>query len=183
MKMYIGGKWVDKSEKISVLNPYDGSGIDTIPKANVEDVETAVTTAERGAKAMAALPAFERYSFLRKTADLLAARADDFARTITLEAGKPIVLRNPDATRPWQHVLDPLNGYLTLAAALVKNPEIFRGAWNFGPDVGAGLTVGDLGERAVKYWGGGTVEHSDLQKLLPWLDWAWANTCAEHAVS
>ena len=76
----------------------------------------------------------------------------------SLEAGKPIVLRNPDATRPWQHVLDPLNGYLTLAAALANNPETFRGAWNFGPDVGAGLTVGELAERAVKHWGGGTVE-------------------------
>ena len=75
-----------------------------------------------------------------------------------LEAGKPIVLRNPEATRPWQHVLDPLNGYLTLAASLAENPETFRGAWNFGPDVGAGLTVHDLAERAAKHWGGGTVE-------------------------
>ncbi len=75
-----------------------------------------------------------------------------------LEAGKPIVLRNPDATRHWQHVLDPLNGYLTLAAALVEDPEKFAGAWNFGPEVGAGLTVRDLAERAAAHWGGGTVE-------------------------
>ena len=54
-----------------------------------------------------------------------------------LEAGKPIRLRNPDATRPWQHVLDPLNGYLALAAALAEDPEKFGGAWNFGPEVGA----------------------------------------------
>ncbi|MBC8337545.1 MAG: CDP-glucose 4,6-dehydratase [Alphaproteobacteria bacterium] len=75
-----------------------------------------------------------------------------------LEAGNPIKLRNPDATRPWQHVLDPLNGYLTLAAALADKPEDFSGSWNFGPEVGAGLTVGDLGQRAAKLWGGGTVE-------------------------
>lgn len=75
-----------------------------------------------------------------------------------LEARKPIILRNPDATRPWQHVLDPLNGYLKLAAVLANYPKIFSGAWNFGPEVGAGLTVGELAERAVKYWGGGTVE-------------------------
>jgi CDP-glucose 4,6-dehydratase len=75
-----------------------------------------------------------------------------------LEAGKPIVLRSPDATRPWQHVLDPLNGYLMLAAALVDKPEKFAGAWNFGPEVGAGLTVHDLAERVAEHWGGGTVE-------------------------
>ncbi len=75
-----------------------------------------------------------------------------------LEAGKPIIVRNPDATRPWQHVLDPLNGYLTLAEALVESPEKFAGAWNFGPEAGTGLTVGGLAEQAAKYWGGGTVE-------------------------
>src|SRR5271168_2051041 len=49
-----------------------------------------------------------------------------------LEAGKPVLLRNPDAIRPWQHVLDPLCGYLQLAVALVRNPAGFRGSWNFG---------------------------------------------------
>ena len=83
-----------------------------------------------------------------------------------LEAGKPIVLRNPDATRPWQHVLDPLNGYLTLAVAMTKNPKKFNGAWNFGPEVAAGLTVRDLGERVAKYWGGGTVK-VDVPKDAP----------------
>src|SRR5262249_10452569 len=51
-----------------------------------------------------------------------------------LEAGKPIVVRNPIAIRPWQHVLDPLCGYLTLADALARAPKEFSGAWNFGPD-------------------------------------------------
>ena len=44
-----------------------------------------------------------------------------------------MVLRNPGATRPWQHVLDCLSGYLTLAEALYHDPKEFEGGWNFGP--------------------------------------------------
>lgn len=47
--------------------------------------------------------------------------------------GEPVVLRNPTATRPWQHVLDCLSGYLTLAEALHRDPNAFAGGWNFGP--------------------------------------------------
>lgn len=45
-----------------------------------------------------------------------------------------IEIRNPDALRPWQHVLEPLHGYLLLAEAIYKNAELFRGPWNFGPE-------------------------------------------------
>jgi len=70
---------------------------------------------------------------------------------------RPIILRNPDATRPWQHVLEPLGGYLVLAARLHKNPQAFSGSWNFGPS-GEGIrTVGDLAEKIVTLWGKGTI--------------------------
>ena len=49
------------------------------------------------------------------------------------ESGEPVVLRHPDAVRPWQHVLDPLAGYLTLAERLHASDE-WATAWNFGPD-------------------------------------------------
>jgi CDP-glucose 4,6-dehydratase len=49
------------------------------------------------------------------------------------EAPKPVVIRNPNATRPWQHVLEPLSGYLILAEQLFKNPSEYSEAWNFGP--------------------------------------------------
>ena len=55
MKMYMGGQWVDKSEQIDVVNPFDGSIIDTVPKGDRADVSTAIESAERGAKAMAAM--------------------------------------------------------------------------------------------------------------------------------
>jgi CDP-glucose 4,6-dehydratase len=51
-----------------------------------------------------------------------------------LEAGAPVVLRYPDAVRPWQHVLDPLSGYLAVARALVETPSTAPRAVNFGPD-------------------------------------------------
>ena len=59
MKMYFGGKWVDKAETIPVLNPFDQSVIDTVPRGTSADVEQAVTSAVRGAKAMAKLTASE----------------------------------------------------------------------------------------------------------------------------
>ena len=49
------------------------------------------------------------------------------------EAGKPLLIRNPQATRPWQHVLEPLSGYLILAQALYKKGAPFASGWNFGP--------------------------------------------------
>jgi CDP-glucose 4,6-dehydratase len=54
------------------------------------------------------------------------------------DAGQPVTIRNPAATRPWQHVLDPLSGYMTLAERLLQSPRDARldalaGAWNFGP--------------------------------------------------
>ena len=88
MKMHINGKWVDKDEKIEVLNPFDGSLIDTIPKADPGDVEEALATATRGAKIMADMPAFQRYDLLMKAASLMEERHADLGRTITLEEGK-----------------------------------------------------------------------------------------------
>ena len=51
----------------------------------------------------------------------------------SFERGEPVVIRNPKATRPWQHVLEPLSGYLILAQKLFDNQEEFAESWNFGP--------------------------------------------------
>jgi CDP-glucose 4,6-dehydratase len=56
----------------------------------------------------------------------------DFLRAI--DAGEALNIRSPQSTRPWQHVLEPLNGYLMLAQELLANGARFAGAWNFGPD-------------------------------------------------
>ena len=72
-------------QKVPVINPYDGSEIDTVPRGDAGDVNDAVTSAKAGATAMAGLTAHERYTILRKVADMITERQDDFARTITLE--------------------------------------------------------------------------------------------------
>ena len=99
MKMLLGGNWVDRAEKIEVLNPFDGSVVDTVPRSSLADVEEALATAERGARVMADLTGYERYEILMKVADLMRERADDLARTITLEEGKILAEAQIEATR------------------------------------------------------------------------------------
>ena len=88
MKMFVGGQWVDKAKAIEVRNPYDNSVIDTVPKGDGTDVEQALAFAERGAKVMAKLPAYERWKILRKAADLIAAHVEEVGRLISTEEGK-----------------------------------------------------------------------------------------------
>src|ERR1041385_8841440 len=90
MKMCVGGKWVDTNEKIEVLHPYDNSVVDTVPRAPTGDVDAALAAAARGAKTMAKLTAWDRYRILKQASEKLEVRAEEFARTITLEEGKAI---------------------------------------------------------------------------------------------
>ena len=69
------------------------------------------------------------------------------------EAGKPLVLRNPLATRPWQHVLEPLSGYLVLAQALYESGSDVASAWNFGPGVESDQTVEQVINLLSSQWG------------------------------
>jgi CDP-glucose 4,6-dehydratase len=75
-----------------------------------------------------------------------------------IEAGTAIELRNPDATRPWQHVLEPLSGYLLLAARLREQPAKYDGAWNFGPSPTRACTVHELASTIVRHFGRGRIE-------------------------
>lgn len=75
-----------------------------------------------------------------------------------LSAEQKIGIRNPNAVRPWQHVLEPLSGYLHLGAALWNDPQKYSGPWNFGPDESSHLTVAAMTDRLIKYWGSGVWE-------------------------
>jgi CDP-glucose 4,6-dehydratase len=77
----------------------------------------------------------------------------DFFRAVL--AKKKLVVRSPSAIRPWQHVLEPLSGYLALSEQLWKDPAHTSGAWNFGPDVDALWSVSDLADELVCLWGTG----------------------------
>ena len=72
-----------------------------------------------------------------------------------LESNKPIKIRNPYATRPWQHVLEPLSGYLLLASKMYQEPISFSGAWNFGPNYESVISVGEVVSMIVEKWGNG----------------------------
>lgn len=68
-------------------------------------------------------------------------------------AGESVEIRNPHATRPWQHVLEPLSGYLQVGAQLLERQTAAAGAWNFGPLPTGNLTVGDVVARVTQAWG------------------------------
>lgn len=75
-----------------------------------------------------------------------------------IACGEPVCLRNPAATRPWQHVLEPIAGYLLLAARLYEEPTRWGGAWNFGPSTQEVRTVQNVAEVIVNHIGKGRVE-------------------------
>jgi CDP-glucose 4,6-dehydratase len=84
-----------------------------------------------------------------------------------LAANQAIVIRNLHATRPWQHVLDPLFGYLLLAQRLLEDPERYAGAWNFGPADIEQITVGELAEKFIGAWGSGKIDTTHVDPSAP----------------
>ncbi|MBU6463644.1 MAG: CDP-glucose 4,6-dehydratase [Bradyrhizobium sp.] len=67
--------------------------------------------------------------------------------------GRPVPVRHPDSVRPWQHVLEPLSGYLLLAERLWDDPTLFSSEWNFGPDPDNVRSVRWLIDRIAAHWG------------------------------
>ncbi len=77
---------------------------------------------------------------------------------IALQQNRPIIIRNPTATRPWQNVLEPLSGYLLLAEKMYNHPGLYGEAWNFGPRDDSVKTVAELADLIIDIWGSGTWE-------------------------
>lgn len=67
--------------------------------------------------------------------------------------GREVIVRNPHATRPWQHVLEPLSGYLCLASQLLKSGELHGESFNFGPGKNVNKSVGELIDILISFWG------------------------------
>ena len=93
---------------------------------------------------------------------------------------KTVLIRNPLATRPWQHVLEPLSGYLTLGYKLLQKEISVADGWNFGPDIHSNLQVGDIVKLSNEYWNAiqieiskNTNEHHEANLLM--LDCTKAN--------
>ena len=75
-----------------------------------------------------------------------------------LEAGKEVEIRSPKAIRPWQHVLEPLSGYLLLAAKMLQEPTTYCEGWNFGPRMESVSTVWEVATLLTKSYGKGTLK-------------------------
>ena len=82
------------------------------------------------------------------------------------EQGRSAVIRYPDAVRPWQHVLEPVSGYLRLAERLVEAGPAHAEAWNFGPDDAAAVQVRLLADHLCQAWGHGAVWHHEAGEHL-----------------
>jgi CDP-glucose 4,6-dehydratase len=103
----------------------------------------------------------------------------------SLQSGTEVVIRNHKSIRPWQHVIEPLFGYLELGIQLLINPIQFAEPFNFGPDKLDNLTVEQVVIESIKYWGSGSYlvqqnyDHFheagllklDISKALHYLNW------------
>src|SRR5437867_7371404 len=105
MKMYVAGQWIDKPQTINVVNPYDNSVIDTVPRADRSDVERALGSAVRGAQVMAKLPGYERWKVLKKAAELIQAKNEELGRLISSEEGKIIAEGRLEASRAFETIM------------------------------------------------------------------------------
>lgn len=99
MRMLIGEKWVDKDEKIEVLNPFNNELIDTVPSGDRSDVEAAFQAAEEGFKINRNIPVHQRISILYKTAEILKSHQEEFSRTIATEGSKTIKEARKEVSR------------------------------------------------------------------------------------
>lgn len=81
-----------------------------------------------------------------------------------LENKKPIIVRSPNAVRPWQHVIEPLVGYIMLAERLYNEEKQFCSGWNFGPNVENTLTVKEVVELVIQNWGSGSFIDSSISE-------------------
>ena len=93
----------------------------------------------------------------------------DIARALV--SARPINIRYPGAVRPWQHVLDPLAGYMILAERLVNDPTTGRGAWNFGPPANQACSVAALIAKVQGLTGGFPEMASDTAPAPPETSW------------
>lgn len=83
-----------------------------------------------------------------------------------IEAKVPIEIRSPKAIRPWEHVLEPLSGYLLLGEKMYKEPTKYCGAWNFGPELSSVVTVWEIANKVVKNYGAGQlVDRSNIDMV------------------
>lgn len=83
-----------------------------------------------------------------------------------LEKDEVINIRNPKAIRPWEHVLEPLSGYLLLGQKMYEEPSKYCEGWNFGPNLDSIVPVWEIGKKIIKYYGSGKLEDKSKKDEL-----------------
>ncbi len=99
MKMLLDGRWVDRDEKIEVLDPFDDSVVDTVPKATKVDVETSLASAAKGFEVTRRMTVYDRAQILYKAAGIISDHIEDFATVIAREGSKTINEARKEASR------------------------------------------------------------------------------------
>lgn len=99
MRMLLNGEWLDRPRQMDVRDPQDGSLIDTVPMASAEDMLAAIDAAVAGAQRARCLPTHQRMAILSQGADFIAARHENYARTIAREGVKTIREARKEVTR------------------------------------------------------------------------------------
>jgi len=96
---FVGGEWVSDGEPFEVKSPYDGSVVAAIHRPEARHIETAIAAAARAFETTRHMPAYQRQHVLRAIGESVAARREEFARTIALEAGKPVKTARAEVDR------------------------------------------------------------------------------------
>ncbi|MCD6162858.1 MAG: aldehyde dehydrogenase family protein [candidate division Zixibacteria bacterium] len=99
MKMLLDGQWVDRNDKINVIDPFDNSIVDTIPKGTKQDVEIALKAAVKGFEITKKMTVYDRAQILFKTAQIISDNLDEYAAIIAREASKTINEARKEASR------------------------------------------------------------------------------------
>lgn len=154
-KVYENQEWVHPYREIDRLGGHD-------PYATSKACAELVTRTLRMSRKTNALIATVRAGNVIGGGDFARDRiVPDCVRAFS--AGEPVMLRHPHSIRPWQHVLDPLSGYIEVAERLHAGESRLAEAWNFGPETGGEEPVGSLAKQMAAIWGeGARVELADV---------------------
>lgn len=170
----VAGTVVVTTDKVYRHHPGGQPYLETDPLGGVDPYSASKSAAEHVATAWRALSALEsgprvvtaRAGNVIGGGDYAAGRLlPDLIRAFA--AGRTALLRHPDYTRPWQHVLDPLAGYLDLGERILTAGDV-PDSVNFGPD--ADRTVGDVADMAVAAWGDGAAWVHEPDDTMPEMD-------------
>ncbi|MFO1091949.1 MAG: aldehyde dehydrogenase family protein [Planctomycetaceae bacterium] len=130
--MFFAGEWRNTPVTANVVSPYSGQVIDTVPQADVADVDRALATLQSGAVAMRQLPAFRRAEILHKAAAVMRARVEDLARTISSEEGKALAESRTEARRAADVITTSAEEALRIAGEMIPLEGAEHGAGKLG---------------------------------------------------